>query len=121
MLPAKRLPVASLVLCDDANRRGSRLPTRRLANAVRAPVWRWLYTHTDEHDPRLAQFKASHLLEDQFIWHADVQHLGHALTPHETRLSKRMTAYWTNLQNTTIRTTLGCRTGRATTQVQSPP
>lgn len=71
-------------------------PTRRLANAVRAPVWRWLYTHTDARDPRLAQFKASHLLEDQFIWDADQQHLGHALTPNETVLSKRMTAYWTN-------------------------
>jgi para-nitrobenzyl esterase len=67
-----------------------------LANTVRAPVWRWLYTHADEHDPRLAPFKASHLLEDQFIWHADVQHLGHALTADETVLSKRMTAYWTN-------------------------
>ena len=41
-------------------------PTRRLANSVRAPIWRWLYTHTDQHDTRLAQFKASHLLEDQF-------------------------------------------------------
>jgi para-nitrobenzyl esterase len=71
-------------------------PTRRLANAVRSPVWRWLYTHTYEHDPTLGAFRASHLLEEQLIWHADVQHLRHSLTKREIRLSNRLVSYWTN-------------------------
>jgi carboxylesterase type B len=45
-------------------------PTRRLANTVAggAPVWRYLYTHTYENDAFLAQFRASHIFEDPFLW-----------------------------------------------------
>ena len=45
-------------------------PTRRLANTVSqgAPVWRYLYTHTYENDPSLAQFRAAHIFEEPFLW-----------------------------------------------------
>jgi para-nitrobenzyl esterase len=74
--------------------------TRRLANAVRGPVWRWLYTHVLEDDPFFAQFGASHVLEDQFIWNADVLGLGHVLTPAEQTLAAQVSRYWTNFAKT---------------------
>jgi para-nitrobenzyl esterase len=75
-------------------------PTRRLANSVRAPVWRYLYTHTYENDPFFAQFRASHVLEDPLLWHADVLGFGYTLSPNEEALSKRMSDYWTNFAKT---------------------
>jgi para-nitrobenzyl esterase len=77
-------------------------PTRRLANAVvaRAPVWRWLYTHTYENDPFFAQFRASHVLEDPLLWGADVFGFGYSFTPAEQTLSQQMTDYWTNFAKT---------------------
>ncbi len=81
-------------------------PTRRLANRVSqgAPVWRYLYTHTYENDPFLAQFRASHIFEDPFLWgnfslfpgFID----GYIPTPAEQILSQRMTDYWTNFAKT---------------------
>ena len=81
-------------------------PTRRLANTVSqgAPVWRYLYTHTYENDPSLAQFRASHIFEDPFLWgnfslfpgFID----GYIPTPAEQTLSQRMTGYWTNFAKT---------------------
>src|SRR5262249_44358365 len=46
--------------------------TRRLANADRAPVWRYLYTHRYENDPIAALFRAGHVMEDPFLWGSDV-------------------------------------------------
>jgi para-nitrobenzyl esterase len=76
--------------------------TRRLANAVaaRAPVWRWLYTHTYVNDPSLAQFRATHVLEDPLLWGADVLGFGYVFTPAEQLLSQQMTTYWTNFAKT---------------------
>ena len=73
-------------------------PTRRLANlvAAKAPVWRYLYTHVYEDDPLFGGFRASHVLEDALLWHADVLGLGHELTQAEEILSRRMTDYWSN-------------------------
>jgi para-nitrobenzyl esterase len=72
-------------------------PTRRLANAMVAPTWRWLYTHTVEDDPALAKGRAAHIYEEPFLWgNFDLFGFGHAPTPDETTLSARMTDYWTN-------------------------
>jgi para-nitrobenzyl esterase len=70
--------------------------TRRLANADRAPVWRYLYTHRYENDPNLALFRASHVLEDPFLWDSDVFGFGYTETPAEEGLSARLADYWTN-------------------------
>jgi para-nitrobenzyl esterase len=70
--------------------------TRRLANAVRSPVWRYLYIHTYEKDPYWHQFRAMHVLEEPLLWHFDVFGFGHVLTPPEEVLSRRLTDYWTN-------------------------
>ena len=77
-------------------------PTRRIANlqAVRTPVYRWLYTHAYEDDPFFTDLRASHILEDQFIWGADVLEFGHVFTPGEQALSSRMTSYWANFAKT---------------------
>jgi len=77
-------------------------PTRRLANTVvsRAPVWRYLYTHTYENDPDLAQFRASHVFEEQFLWGADVLGFGYVPSSAEQLLSQRMTGYWANFAKT---------------------
>jgi para-nitrobenzyl esterase len=73
-------------------------PTRTMANTVasRVPVWRYLYMHTDETDPNFAQFRASHVFEEQFLWGEDVFGSGYVLSPAEEVLSHRMTDYWTN-------------------------
>jgi para-nitrobenzyl esterase len=74
-------------------------PTRRLANVVasKTVVWRYLYTHVYENDPFFAQFfRASHVLEEPLLWHADVLGFGYTPTAAEEQLSRRMTAYWTN-------------------------
>jgi para-nitrobenzyl esterase len=73
-------------------------PTRRLANAAAAagaPVYRWLYTHVYENDPFFAGFKASHTLEDPFIW-GDFEPFGYTPTAAETALSALMSDYWAN-------------------------
>jgi para-nitrobenzyl esterase len=77
-------------------------PTRQLANAVapRAPVWRWLYTHVYEDDPIFAPFRASHVLEEGFLWQTDPIGLGHVNTAAEQVLADRMTDYWTNFAKT---------------------
>ncbi len=77
-------------------------PTRRLANTVAggAPVWRYLYTHTYENDPFLAQFKAAHIFEEPFLW-GNFNLFGHYTpTASEQILSQRMTDYWTNFAKT---------------------
>jgi para-nitrobenzyl esterase len=74
-------------------------PTRRLANAVTAPTWRWLYTHTYENDPFFAQFRAGHLLEDDLLWH-QFELFGYTPTPAEEVLADNMTVYWTNFAKT---------------------
>jgi len=89
-----------LTLATDAVRG---CPTRRLANEVAAsgaPVWRYLYTHVYENDPFFGQFRASHVLEEPLLWHADVFGFGHTLTSAEDTLSARMTDYWTNFART---------------------
>jgi len=75
-------------------------PTRRLANAVQAPVYRYLYTHVYENDPFFAQFRASHILEDPLLWGSDIFGFGHIFTPAEQLLSQKMADYWTNFAKT---------------------
>jgi para-nitrobenzyl esterase len=77
-------------------------PTRRVANTVvgHAPVWRYLYTHTDETDPNFAMFRASHEFEEQFLWGTDVFGSGYVPSAAEQVLSQRMTDYWTNFAKT---------------------
>lgn len=89
---------AYMTMATDAKRG---CPTRRLANAVaaRAPVYRWLYTHVYENDPSLAQFKASHVLEDLFIW-GDFERFGYTATAPETLLSRQIGDYWANFAKT---------------------
>ena len=74
-------------------------PTRRLANAVavNTPTWRWLYAHTYENDPFFAQFRASHVLEEPFLWgNFDLFGFAYSPSPAEEVLSAHMTDYWTN-------------------------
>ncbi len=77
-------------------------PTVQLADTVstRAPVWRWLYTHTYEDDPVFGPFRASHVLEEPLLWQSDVFGFGHMQTPAEAVLARRMTDYWTNFAKT---------------------
>jgi|tagenome__1003787_1003787.scaffolds.fasta_scaffold20936560_2 para-nitrobenzyl esterase len=72
-------------------------PTRRLANEVEAPTWRWLYTHTYQNgDSFEAAGRAAHLFEDPFLW-GNFELFGqYTPTPSELNLSSQMTAYWTN-------------------------
>jgi para-nitrobenzyl esterase len=76
-------------------------PTRRLANAMNAPTWRWLYTHVYENHPGLAKARASHIFEEPFLW-GDFGFFGFDYEPTdaETLLSSRMTDYWTNFAKT---------------------
>lgn len=76
-------------------------PTRRLANEIAAPTWRWLYTHTYENDPELADGRAAHIFEEPFLW-GDFSIFGfnHTPTPAEELLSTQMTDYWTNFAKT---------------------
>ncbi len=77
-------------------------PTRRLANEVAAPTWRWLFTHTYQNDDSfLASGRAAHLFEDPFIWgNFDLFGFNYAPTTDEQNLSAQMTAYWTNFAKT---------------------
>lgn len=76
-------------------------PTRRIANEVEAPVWRWLYTHTYENANAFeAAGRAAHLFEDPFLWGNFDLFGGHTPTPSEQELSDQMTAYWTNFAKT---------------------
>jgi para-nitrobenzyl esterase len=77
-------------------------PTRRLANALAAHglVWRYLYTHVYEDDPFFEQLRASHVLEEPFLWHRDFFDFGHVLTADEETLAARLTDYWTNFAKT---------------------
>jgi para-nitrobenzyl esterase len=76
-------------------------PTRRLAGATSGPVWRYLYTHTYENDPGLADGRAAHIFEEPFLWgDFNLFDFGHMPTPAEKRLSDRMTDYWTNFAKT---------------------
>lgn len=77
-------------------------PVRQIANTVsaKAPVWRYLYTHTIETDPSLAQVRASHILEEPLLWGPQVFGPGFVLSPAERVLSDRMIGYWTNFAKT---------------------
>lgn len=76
--------------------------TRRLANTVHAPVWRYLYTHRYEDDPFWSQFRASHVLEDPFLWGYDPFGLdpAHTMTAAEQAFAAQLTSYWTNFAKT---------------------
>ena len=78
------------------------MPDPAAANTVvaRAPVWRYLDTHTYENDPDLAQFRASHVFEEQFLWGTDVLGFGYVPSSAEQLLSQRMTGYWANFAKT---------------------
>jgi para-nitrobenzyl esterase len=73
-------------------------PVQKMATevAAHAPVWRYLYTHTMESDPYFAQFRASHILEEPFLWDGDLLGIGYEFSQAEQVLSQRMTDYWTN-------------------------
>jgi para-nitrobenzyl esterase len=77
---------------------GRGCPVQRMASEVaeQAPVWRYLYTHTMESDPYFAQLRASHILEEPFLWGGGVLGIDYQFSQAEQVLSQRMTAYWTN-------------------------
>jgi para-nitrobenzyl esterase len=77
-------------------------PVRRMANTVvaHAPVWRYLYTHTIETNPYLAQFRANHYFEEPLLWGPGIFGPDFVLSPAEQLLSQRMTDYWTNFAKT---------------------
>jgi para-nitrobenzyl esterase len=74
---------------------------RKLTRAVKTqvPVYRYLYTHVYQNDPGLAGLRASHFLEDFFLWHAFAD-IAYTPTAAEEQLSKNMTDYWTNFAKT---------------------
>jgi para-nitrobenzyl esterase len=53
-----------------------------------------------EADPYFAALRASHILEEPFLWGSDVFGFGYVFTPAELVLSQRMTDYWTNFAKT---------------------
>jgi para-nitrobenzyl esterase len=73
-------------------------PTRRLAGIAPGPTWRWLYTHTMENGNHWAQFRAGHVLEEQFLWHDWFG--SYEPTPAEEVLADQVTDYWTNFAKT---------------------
>jgi para-nitrobenzyl esterase len=77
-------------------------PTRRLANMVAAPTWRWLFTHTFENHEGLADGRAAHIFEEFFLWGRldRVFDIDYTPTPAEELLSERMIGYWTNYAKT---------------------
>jgi para-nitrobenzyl esterase len=76
-------------------------PTRRLAIDADGPTWRWLYTHVYENDPGLAEGRASHILEEPFLWgNFDMFGFGYTPSDAERLLSQRMTSYWVNFAKT---------------------
>jgi para-nitrobenzyl esterase len=76
-------------------------PTRRLANVMIVPTWRYLYTHVYEDDPVLAKGRAAHIFEEPFLWgNFNLFGFGHTPTADEGVLSARMTDYWTNFAKT---------------------
>jgi para-nitrobenzyl esterase len=90
---------AFVTMATDANRG---CPTRRLANMVAGPTWRWLFTHTFENDEGLAEGRASHIFEEFFLWGRldHVFDVDYTATPGEELLSERMIGYWTNYAKT---------------------
>jgi para-nitrobenzyl esterase len=97
-------------------------PVRQMANIVvdHAPVWRYLYTHTIETDTYLAQFRASHILEEPLLWGTDILGSGYALSPEEQLLSQRMTDYWTNFAKAANPNGAGVPTWPAYNRVSEP-
>jgi para-nitrobenzyl esterase len=75
-------------------------PTRHLARVAPGPTYRWLYTHVMENDPGLAAFRASHVMEDQFLFHDYFFSPGYVPSAGEELLSARMADYWTNFAKT---------------------
>src|SRR5215208_4283564 len=61
-----------------------------------AEVWRYLYTHVYDNDLELARFRASHILEDPFIWGDFNLYFEYQPSAAEKTLSQQMTNYWTN-------------------------
>jgi para-nitrobenzyl esterase len=80
-------------------------PTRRLARAAapNAPVFRWLYTHAYQNDAFLGSLRASHVMEEPFLW-GDFSVVGfidgYQPTAGERALSARMTDYWVSFART---------------------
>ena len=75
-------------------------PSRRYANAVRAPVYRYLFTHAYANDPGLAALRTIHGFgENAFLWDylPDDAYLP---TDGERRLTDQLGAYWTNFAKT---------------------
>jgi para-nitrobenzyl esterase len=76
-------------------------PTRRLANVMAGPTWRWLDTHVYENDPSFADGRAAHIYEEPFLWNDfDLFGFGYTPTPAEEALSAQMVGYWTNFAKT---------------------
>jgi para-nitrobenzyl esterase len=80
-------------------------PIRALALTTSGPAWRYLYSHTYDNDPFLAQLRAAHFLDDPIMWSdaallegfgKDDYEFSHA----EMQLSLAMTSYWTNFAKT---------------------
>ena len=65
---------------------------RRLCDG---PTYRYLFTHVMENDPGLALLRATHTLEESFVWH-DFNLFGYSPTVAEEQLSDTMSSYWTN-------------------------
>jgi len=87
---------AYMTMATDAKRG---CPVRRLANAAvtSAPVYRFLYTHTVEDHDFFTQFRASHALEEPFLWgDFNLFEWGIEPSPAEVVLSNQMTQYWAN-------------------------
>lgn len=69
---------------------------RRLALTSRGVVYRYLYTHVTQNDPIAAALRASHFLDEPFLWHDGSLLGGYTFTAAEETLSARMVGYWTN-------------------------
>ena len=79
---------------------GRGCPTRAIASASRAPVYRYLYTHVKENDPVAARLRASHVSEEQFIWGENVFEDGYTFAPDEVPFSNMVNSYWANFART---------------------
>lgn len=77
-------------------------PIRRLGLATDGPVWRYLYTHVYDNDAFIAGLRASHFLDEPFLWHNPDLLAGanYTFSASEEALSDAMATYWTNFAKT---------------------